>query len=94
MPLSEDTTEFIDVNDFATSATYSGSTVYGIFSNAYAENNDGIGKLIPTFYAAASDFSTVTEGSSTIIISSITYVIQNKQLDDTGNFVTLILEKQ
>ena len=87
---------FFDVDDFGVAATFSGSTVNGIFDNDFIEVETGAGVGIalqqPRFLCRTADISAAVEGD-TITISGTAYTIRIVQDDGTG-ITTLVLELQ
>lgn len=91
MPFTEDLTAFFQPGDFATTVTWNGATVNGIFDAAYVEplTSESIG---PQLMCAQADVDGVAHGD-TVLVDAVTYKVVNVQPDGTG-VVTLRLERQ
>lgn len=91
MPFTEDLTVFLQTGDFATAATYDGSTsVNVIFDAAYIEQL-GIAGTKPAALGLATDFPAAAVGK-TLLIGSTTYTIKGREPLDDGAFVLLTLK--
>lgn len=91
MALTEPFADFLNTADFGTAATYNSTTVNVVFSREYIEAN-GIEGYHPMIQGKESDFSGAVQGS-TIVISSVTYVMKELQPDGYG-WITILLHKQ
>lgn len=88
---AEDLSVFTDTDDFAVTATVDGSSVNGIFGNAFVLV-DFIESDKPVFDCASADIVGVVHGD-TVTIGSDTYKVRGIQPDGTG-MTRLILEEQ
>lgn len=91
MAFVEDFEAFFDTEDFAVIATFSGTSVSGIFDESFMEVQ-GVEGFHPVFTCAQADVSSVAHGDS-ITIGGVVFHIQGVQRDGTG-MVALILEDQ
>ena len=93
--LADDLSSIFAVEDFATAATYDGSTINGIFDNETVPMDAGgtaqVHQEQPRFTCRTTDVSSVASGD-TIAISAVTYNIVAWIHDGTGVTV-LQLEK-
>ena len=84
----------LDSDEYGVAATYSGSTVYGIFDNDYFDGIADAGVPVesaqPRFLCRTADVSSVAH-DETILISGVTYTIVGIEPDGTG-MTNLILE--
>jgi hypothetical protein len=92
MPFTEDLTEFTDTDDFGTAVTLDGSPVNAIFDREYLEDGQVSGR-VPMLKGREADFSGATEGTSTVVINAVTYVVEVIQPDGTG-WVEVALRQQ
>ncbi len=90
MPLTEDFSEFFDVDDFADSATFNSETVYGIFKRDYFLVGD-VESRQPMFVCAEADVSGI-DNEDTITIDGTIYNVIEPQPDGTG-LITLVLNE-
>lgn len=93
MAFVEDLSAFFNSDDFADEASLSGLSVRGIFDNAYAMANGGLGMSdsAPAFTLQTSQVPSSPVGQL-IVIKSVTYAIAMHEPDGTGVSV-LILER-
>lgn len=90
---STDLANFFDTDEHGTAATYSGSTVNGIFDNEFFEADGGtvgVESAQPLFTCQTDDVSGIAHGDS-ITISGTAYTVRGVQPDGTG-VTQLILE--
>ncbi len=81
-----DRLSMLSTDDFGTAATIGGSTVYGIFDDAYTGVNQATGEVAtsaPQFLCRTADVASVVQGT-TITINSIVYKCVNIEPDGTG----------
>ena len=90
MPFVEDLSEFFDTDEHASAATYSGSTIKGIFKDEYVMVR-GVESSVPVYVCAESDVPSVSN-SSQIIINGVTYSVIEPQPDGTG-LIRLVLNE-
>lgn len=83
MPFAEDHSQFLDTDDFATSATYNGSTINGIFDDEYVEGLDMVESTGPQFLVRSSDVAGIAHGAE-LVINSVTYTVVGVKPDGTG----------
>lgn len=95
MAFSEEFGEFLDPQEFATSAIYNAVTaIAGIFVNAYAEAALGLAGLqatVPLFVCVAADVDADPTGK-TLLIGTTTYTVMRGEPDGTG-MTRLVLRK-
>ena len=71
--------------DFAVSATIGGSTVSGIFDNAYQGSfEDLVGDTAPAFTCKTADLPAITPGSSTVTVTAGTFTVAAVEPDGLG----------
>jgi hypothetical protein len=86
MAFEEDLQAFFDEDEFAKSALWNGSTTVNvIFDNAYLEQLNMASRQ-PIARAIESQFTGVQEGD-TLVISGVTYRIENFEADGTGELL-------
>ena len=94
MPFTEDLSAFLNVDEFATAATWNAGTIYGIFDNGYLGVPAGVvvdlESAATSYHCQTADVSTAVHGD-TITINAVVYTIVGIQPDGTG-MTTLILQ--
>ena len=95
LPLSEDLTSILVVDEFAVAVTYDGGTINGIFDNETIPVDNGgfvtVHQEQPQLTCKTSDLPSIGEGE-VMVISGVTYVVRAWIHDGTG--VTVVqLEK-
>jgi hypothetical protein len=95
LPLIDDLTSILSVDEFAVSVTYDGGTINGIFDNETIPVDNGgfvtVHQEQPQLTCRTSDLPSVGEGE-VMVISGVTYVVRAWIHDGTG--VTVVqLEK-
>jgi hypothetical protein len=84
---TEDLDAFLDVDEFATEATYDGAaTILGIFDNGASETTLGLAGVVgtaPQFLCKASDVDTDPAGKE-LVIGETTWTIVRGEPDGTG----------
>lgn len=88
MAFVEDLTAFLNTDEFATAATYNGSTtINGIFDKEFFGADAGgmvaIEASKPVFHCRAADVATDAVGK-TLVVSGTTYTIEGQEPDGTG----------
>jgi hypothetical protein len=94
MPVESDDDRLALLEDWDT-ATIGGVSVPGIFHNAYESINTGdvdVAGARPAFQCRAMDVASITIGTTTALINSVTYTIINAEPDGAG-LVVLVLRK-
>ena len=91
MAFVETLADFLDTDDFAITATIGASSVDGIFNNGYEESFGMAAGSKPSFLCKVADLPALTLGTTTAVINSITYTVQENQPDGFG-LTTLMLE--
>lgn len=92
MSIQEPLSTLFTTDDFGTAATIGGSSVNGIFDDAFIDPFGEVESTEPTFYCRSSDVSSVSRGD-TVTINSTSYNVVGVHQDGLG--VTLLkLEKQ
>jgi len=92
---TEDLSEFLDeTHGFAVSATIGASSVSGIFDNAYfgADLGVDVAGSQPRFMCKVADLPSITVGTTTAEIESVTYTIVDDQPDGHGMTVLILRE--
>lgn len=93
MAFVEDLTEFLDTEDgFAVSVVLDGTTINVIFDHEYIDDGRVSGEL-PMLKGQASDFASAAEGTSIVVISGVSYLVQVIQPDGTG-WAEVVIAKQ
>jgi hypothetical protein len=95
LPLSDDLTSILVVDEFAVAVTYDGGTINGIFDNETIPVDNGgfvtVHQEQPQLTCKTSDLPSIGEGE-VMVISGVTYVVRAWIHDGTG--VTVVqLEK-
>tara|TARA_R100000951_G_scaffold55527_1_gene46676 strand:- start:173 stop:469 length:297 start_codon:yes stop_codon:yes gene_type:complete len=95
LPLIDDLTSILSVDEFAVTVTYDGGTINGIFDNETIPVDNGgfvtVHQEQPQLTCRTSDLPSVGEGE-VMVISGVTYVVRAWIHDGTG--VTVVqLEK-
>jgi len=95
LPLSDDLTSILVVDEFAVAVTYDGGTIKGIFDNETIPVDNGgfvtVHQEQPQLTCKTSDLPSIGEGE-VMVISGVTYVVRAWIHDGTG--VTVVqLEK-
>lgn len=95
LPLSDDLTSILVVDEFAIAVTYDGGTINGIFDNETIPVDNGgfvtVHQEQPQLTCKTSDLPSIGEGE-VMVISGVTYVVRAWIHDGTG--VTVVqLEK-
>lgn len=95
LPLSDDLTSILVVDEFAAAVTYDGGTINGIFDNETIPVDNGgfvtVHQEQPQLTCKTSDLPSIGEGE-VMVISGVTYVVRAWIHDGTG--VTVVqLEK-
>jgi len=91
--MTEDFTNFFDVDEFASNATLNGVAVKGIFDNAFelgGVGGAGFSTTQPTFMLTTVDAG--TPDGLALVVGGITYTVVGAAPDGTGMTV-LTLEK-
>jgi len=95
LPLNDDLTSILLVDEFATAVTYDGGTIYGIFDNETVPVDAGgyvqVHQEQPRLTCRTADIPTIAEDEQ-MVINSITYDIKAWVHDGTG-VTTVQLEK-
>lgn len=95
LPLNDDLTSILLVDEFATAVTYDGGTIYGIFDNETVPVDAGgyvqVHQEQPRLTCRTADIPTIAEDDQ-MVINSITYDIKAWVHDGTG-VTTVQLEK-
>ena len=85
--LTDDLTDLFQADDFASSATFGGSTINVILDREYLGVDVGgevqVESNSPILYAATTDVATAAHGS-TIAIGGVTYTVIGREDDNTG----------
>jgi len=89
MPMTEDFSAFLDVNEHATVAIYKTNSVSGIFEDQYVAVN-GIETVKPTFLVDVASVPNIVRGN-TLRLNNKEYSVVSKQVDGTG-MILIILE--
>ena len=90
MPMTEDLSVFLNTAEFASAATYDGSTAIDvIFDRAYLAGL-GIAGTDPQALCDSSDVADNPRGKL-LVIAGVTYTIQNRRAIDDGAFSVLEL---
>lgn len=96
LPIADDLDAILNVEEFAVSATYQGSTIRGIFDNETVPVDTGgyvqVHQEQPRFTCRTQDLTSLAE-DNTLVVSGVTYDIKAWVHDGTGVTV-LQLEKQ
>jgi hypothetical protein len=95
--LTEDLTAFFSTTDFATAATYDGTTVNGIFDDGYVQpglGRVGIEATQPMFRCSSAALAAITAPAHglEVVLASTTYRVVGVQPDGLGT-TTLLLER-
>jgi len=95
LPLNDDLTSILLVDEFAAAVTYDGGTIYGIFDNETVPVDAGgyvqVHQEQPRLTCRTADIPTIAEDEQ-MVINSITYDIKAWVHDGTG-VTTVQLEK-
>ena len=85
--LTDDLTDLFQADDFASAATFGGSTINVIFDREYLGVDVGgeveVESNSPILYAATTDVAAAVHGS-TIAIGGVTYTVIGREDDNTG----------
>jgi hypothetical protein len=87
----EDLNVFMNVAEFADSASLDGAVVHGLFDGAYTQAFDGMAATASAFTLASADCSTTTN-ASVLVHANKTYRVRSVQPDGTG-ISLLLLER-
>ena len=85
--LTDDLSDLFQTDDFASAATFAGSTINVIFDAEFVGVDVGgevqVESSSPICYAATSSVSSAAHGS-TIAIGGVTYTVTGREDDNTG----------
>ena len=85
--LTDDLSDLFQTDDFASAATFSGSTINVIFDAEFVGVDTGgevqVESSSPVCYVATSDVAAAAHGS-TIAIGGVTYTVTGREDDNTG----------
>ena len=93
MAFDETPSEFLNVNDFALTASFGGSDLVGILDVEYFDavgGSAGVAGYMKTFLVATEDIATMSTGDQVTIAGTI-YEVVNMQRDLNEAFTKLIL---
>ena len=88
---AEDLSVFMNVAEFAETATLDDAVVHGLFDAAYTQAFDGMAATASAFTLASADCVDVTN-TSTLEIGEAAYRVRSVQPDGTG-ITVLLLER-
>ena len=88
---AEDLSVFMNVAEFAETATLDGVVVHGLFDAAYMQAFDGMAGTASAFTLTSASCNTTTN-ASVLVLGGKTYRVRSVQPDGTGISV-LILER-
>lgn len=95
LPLNDDLTSILDVDEFAVAVTYDGGTIYGIFDNETVPVDAGgyvqVHQEQPRLTCRTADLPSIAEDNQ-MVINTVTYDIKAWVHDGTG-VTTVQLEK-
>jgi hypothetical protein len=95
LPLNDDLTSILDVDEFAVAVTYDGGTIYGIFDNETVPIDAGgyvqVHQEQPRLTCRTADVPSIAEDNQ-MVINTVTYDIKAWVHDGTG-VTTVQLEK-
>jgi len=95
LPLNDDLTSILLVDEFATAVTYDGGTIYGIFDNETVPVDAGgyvqVHQEQPRLTCRTADIPSIAEDQQ-MVINSVTYEIKAWVHDGTG-VTTVQLER-
>lgn len=95
LPLNDDLTSILDVDEFAVAVTYDGGTIYGIFDNETIPVDAGgyvqVHQEQPRLTCRSADVPSIAEDQQ-MVINAVTYDIKAWVHDGTG-VTTVQLEK-
>jgi len=95
LPLNDDLTSILDVDEFAVAVTYDGGTIYGIFDNETIPVDAGgyvqVHQEQPRLTCRTADVPSIAEDNQ-MVINTVTYDIKAWVHDGTG-VTTVQLEK-
>lgn len=87
MPFTEDFTDFLKTDEFATAVTVGGISVNAIFDNDYIPVDLGNGVQVesvgPAILCATADVSGVAQGAA-VVVNGTNYTVAEVQPDGTG----------
>jgi len=88
---AEDLNVFMNIAEFAETATLDGVVVHGLFDGAYTQAFDGMAATASAFTLASADCSSTTT-ASVLVHGGKTYRVRSVQPDGTG-ISLLLLER-
>lgn len=95
LPLNDDLTSILSVEEFATTVTYDGGTIFGIFDNETVPVDAGgyvqVHQEQPRLTCRTADIPSIAEDQQ-MVINSVTYDIKAWVHDGTG-VTTVQLER-